>query len=137
LIRALPAGAALRIAGSSGHAPRPPERDYPALLRRLAHGQDVAFLGPVLGPDLPGLYDEPRSWPSRPSTGPGFGRHVPVSALLGLAALEDMASGTPVIASRIGGWPRLSWTARRGSWSRRATPRRSPSASHAWFRTTA
>ena len=36
LIRALPAGAALRIAGSSGHDPRPPERDYPALLRRLA-----------------------------------------------------------------------------------------------------
>jgi hypothetical protein len=38
LIRALPAGAALRIAGSSGHDLRPPERDYPALLRRLAHG---------------------------------------------------------------------------------------------------
>jgi glycosyltransferase involved in cell wall biosynthesis len=55
LIRALPAGAALRIAGSSGHDPRPPERD------------------------------------------------VPVFELLGLVALEAMATRTPVVASRIGG----------------------------------
>ena len=32
-----------------------------------------------------------------------YGRHVPVSELLGLVALEAMASGTPVVASRIGG----------------------------------
>jgi glycosyltransferase involved in cell wall biosynthesis len=32
-----------------------------------------------------------------------YGRPVPVSELLGLTALEAMASGTPVVASRIGG----------------------------------
>jgi glycosyltransferase involved in cell wall biosynthesis len=32
-----------------------------------------------------------------------YDRPVPVSELLGLTALEAMASGTPVVASRIGG----------------------------------
>ena len=103
LIRALPAGAALRIAGSAGHDPRPPERDYPALLHRLAQDHDVTFLGPVPDADLPGLYRRAAvlALPSVDRT--CYGRHVPVSELLGLAALEAMASGTPVVASRIGG----------------------------------
>jgi glycosyltransferase involved in cell wall biosynthesis len=103
LIRALPAGAALRIAGSGGHDPRPPERDYPALLRRLTEGRDVSFLGPVPDPALPELYRRAAvlALPSVDRT--CYGRHVPVSELLGLAALEAMASGTPVVASRIGG----------------------------------
>jgi glycosyltransferase involved in cell wall biosynthesis len=103
LLRALPAGAALRIAGSGGHDRRPPERDYPALLRRLAAGRDVAFLGPVPDAALPGLYRGAAvlALPSQDRT--CYGRHVPVSELLGLAAIEAMASGTPVVASRIGG----------------------------------
>jgi glycosyltransferase involved in cell wall biosynthesis len=103
LIRALPAGAALRIAGRTGHDPRPPERDYPALLRRLAQDRDVTFLGPVPDAALPGLYRRAAvlAFPSVDRT--CYGRHVPVSELLGLAALEAMASGTPVVASRIGG----------------------------------
>jgi glycosyltransferase involved in cell wall biosynthesis len=103
LIRALPAGAALRIAGSAGHDPRPPERDYPALLHRLAQDRDVSFLGPVPDPDLPGLYRRAvvLALPSVDRT--CYGRPVPVSELLGLVALEAMASGTPVVASRIGG----------------------------------
>ena len=103
LIRALPAGAGLRIAGSAGHDPRPPERDYPALLHRLAQDHDVTFLGPVPDPDLPGLYRRAAvlALPSVDRT--CYGRHVPVSELLGLVALEAMASGTPVVASRIGG----------------------------------
>ncbi len=106
LIRALPAGAALRIAGSGGHDPHPPEKDYPALLRRLAEGRDgrdVTFLGPVPDPALPDLYRRAAvlALPSVDRT--CYGRHVPVSELLGLAALEAMASGTPVVASRIGG----------------------------------
>jgi glycosyltransferase involved in cell wall biosynthesis len=103
LIRALPAGAALRIAGGAGHHARPPERDYPALLHRLAQSHDVTFLGPVPDPDLPGLYRRAvvLALPSVDRT--CYGRHVPVSELLGLVALEAMASGTPVVASRIGG----------------------------------
>ncbi|HET7516379.1 MAG TPA: glycosyltransferase family 4 protein [Actinomycetes bacterium] len=103
LIRALPAGAGLRIAGSAGHDPRPPERDYPALLHRLAQDHDVTFLGPVPDADLPGLYRRAAvlALPSVDRT--CYGRHVPVSELLGLVALEAMATGTPVVASRIGG----------------------------------
>jgi glycosyltransferase involved in cell wall biosynthesis len=103
LIRALPAGAALRVAGSAGHDPDPPERDYPALLRGLAQGRDVSFLGPVPDADLPGLYRRAAvvALPSVHRT--CYGRHIEVAELLGLAALEAMASGTPVVASRVGG----------------------------------
>jgi alpha-maltose-1-phosphate synthase len=103
LLQALPAGASLRIAGSAGHDPHLPERDYPGLLRRLAQGRDVTFLGPVPDPALPELYRSAAvlALPSVDRT--CYGRPVPVSELLGLVALEAMASGTPVVASRIGG----------------------------------
>jgi glycosyltransferase involved in cell wall biosynthesis len=103
LLSALPDGAALRVAGSTGHDPRPPERDYPDLLRRLALGRDVTFLGAVPDAALPDLYRGAAvlALPSVDRT--CYGRHVAVSELLGLVALEAMASGTPVVASRIGG----------------------------------
>ena len=107
LIEALPDGTALRIAGSEGHDPDAPERDYPLLLRRLAAGRPVTFLGPVPDAGLPALYRESAvlALPSVDRT--CYGRDVPVSELLGLVALEAMASGTPVVCSRVGGLPEL------------------------------
>ena len=107
LIRALPPQARLTIVGSEGHDPRPPERDYPALLRSLAAGRRVLFLGPVDDEELARQYrtaavlvipSVERTW---------YGRRVVISELLGLVALEAMASGTPVIASRLGGLPEI------------------------------
>jgi len=107
LLQALPRGASARIAGSAGHDPKPPERDYPDLLRRLATDKDVEFLGPVSDADLASLYRsaEVLVLPSVART--CYGRDVAVSELLGLAVLEAMASGTPVIASAIGGVPEV------------------------------
>jgi glycosyltransferase involved in cell wall biosynthesis len=103
LITALPANARLRIAGTSGHDNTVPERDYPNLLRRLAAGRDVEFLGAVHDDDLPELYRRAAVLvlPSVERT--CYGREIRVSELLGLVLLEAMASGTPVIASRLGG----------------------------------
>jgi glycosyltransferase involved in cell wall biosynthesis len=107
LIRALPTGARLVVAGSEGHDPSGPERDYPRLLRRLADGRDVTFAGPVPDDELPALLANAAVvvLPSVRVT--YYGRPVPVSELLGLILIESMASGTPVIASRIGGVPEI------------------------------
>jgi glycosyltransferase involved in cell wall biosynthesis len=107
LIAALPDGAQLRVAGSEGHDPDLPERDYPQLLRRLAAGRTVSFLGPVPDAELPDLYRSAAVLvlPSVERT--CYGRRIRVSELLGLVLLEAMASGTPVIASSLGGIPEI------------------------------
>jgi glycosyltransferase involved in cell wall biosynthesis len=107
LIEALPEDAGLRVVGSAGHDPNPPERDYPKLLRRLAAQRRVEFLGVVPDPDLPPLYRSAQvlALPSVQRT--CYGRDVAVAELLGLAAIEAMASGTPVVASRLGGLPEV------------------------------
>ena len=107
LIEALPEDAELRVVGSAGHDPDPPEREYPKLLRRLAAQRHVEFLGIVPDPDLPSLYRGAQvlALPSVDRT--CYGREVKVSELLGLAAIEAMASGTPVVASRLGGLPEV------------------------------
>jgi glycosyltransferase involved in cell wall biosynthesis len=107
LIRALPAGARLQVVGSTGHDPRLPERDYPRLLQQLAASRDVRFLGPAREEELPEVYRSAAVLvlPSVERT--CYGTTVRVSELLGLAVLEAMASGTPVVASRLGGVPEI------------------------------
>ena len=107
LLQALPEGAELRVVGSAGHDPDPPEREYPALLRSLSTRSHVKFLGVVPDSDLPALYRsaEVLALPSVHVT--CYGREIEVSELLGLAAIEAMASGTPVVASKLGGLPEV------------------------------
>src|SRR5919202_72970 len=107
LIEAMPEGVQLRVVGSAGHDPTPPESGYPELLRRLAARRLVEFLGAVPDADLPALYRSAHvlALPSVHVT--CYGRQVAVSELLGLAAIEAMASGTPVVASRLGGLPEV------------------------------
>jgi glycosyltransferase involved in cell wall biosynthesis len=107
LISALPAGTPLTVVGSGGHDPRAPESGYPSLLRRLALGRDVRFAGAVEDAELARLYGSAQvlALPSVEVT--CYGRRIAVSELLGLVILEAMASGTPVVASRLGGIPEI------------------------------
>jgi glycosyltransferase involved in cell wall biosynthesis len=107
LIAALPAGAALTVAGTVGHDRRPPESGYPALLRRLADGRKVRFTGPVADAELPALFRSAAVFALPSVEYTCYGRQVRISELLGLSVLEAMASGLPVIASRIGGVPEI------------------------------
>jgi alpha-maltose-1-phosphate synthase len=109
LIQAMPADTHLTIIGSTGHDPGWPERDYARLLRRLAASAPgrVTFAGVVADEELPRLMRRHAvvALPSVEHT--CYGRHVPVSELLGLSVIEAMASGTPAVCSRIGGVPEV------------------------------
>jgi glycosyltransferase involved in cell wall biosynthesis len=107
LIRALPEGAGLTVVGTGGHDAAPPERDYPRHLRALTGRRRVRFLGAVHDGQLAALYRRAAvvAVPSVHTT--CYGKTVPVSELLGLTTLEAMASGTPVVASRVGGLPEI------------------------------
>ncbi len=103
LIRAMPADVPLTVVGTGGHDPDPPESGYPELLARLARGRRVRFVTGADDDEVAALYRRAAvaCLPSVDVT--CYGRHVEISELLGLAAIESMASGTPVICSRVGG----------------------------------
>lgn len=107
LIEAVPAATPLIVAGTGGHDRHPPERDYGRLLRCLAEGRNVQFADGVSDEELAILYRHAAvvALPSVETT--CYGRRVPISELLGLGLLEAMASGTPVVASRVGGVPEI------------------------------
>jgi glycosyltransferase involved in cell wall biosynthesis len=107
LIEAVPPGVELRIVGSTGHDPLPPENDYPRLLHHLARDRGVRFHGAARDDELPALYRSARVMVLPSVSETVYGRRIKVSELLGLSLLEAMASGTPVIASRIGGVPEI------------------------------
>jgi glycosyltransferase involved in cell wall biosynthesis len=103
LIRAVPADVPLTIVGTGGHDPRPPESGYPGLLSRLARDRRVRFVTQADDAEVAALYRQAVvvCLPSVRVT--CYGRRVAISELLGLAAIESMASGTPVVCSRLDG----------------------------------
>ena len=103
LIRAVPPDVPLTVVGTRGHDPQPPESAYPELLARLARGRRVRFVTRADDMEVAALYRQAAvvCLPSVHVT--CYGRRVAISELLGLAAIESMASGTPVICSRLGG----------------------------------
>ena len=103
LIRAVSRDVPLTIAGTRGHDPRPPGSGYPELLARLARGRRVRFVAGSDDAGVAALYRQAAvvCLPSVDVT--CYGQHVQISELLGLAAIESMASGTPVVCSRLGG----------------------------------
>lgn len=109
LIEAMDPQTELRIIGRpwEPHLAATRSEEYLALLRRLAAGKNVRFIfdagdeqlaeeySTALVTVLPSVYTDV------------FGQTRAAPELLGLALLESLACGTPVIATRVGGMPEV------------------------------
>ena len=107
LLRALPRTAALTVIGADAQDRHTPDSGYPTLIRHMAKGLDVRFESALGDDELARCYRRAQvlAMPSVHVT--CYEQRVAISELLGLAAIEAMASGTPVVASRVGGLPEV------------------------------
>jgi glycosyltransferase involved in cell wall biosynthesis len=101
LVEALPAGVALHVYG------RTYDPAYRAVLDRLAVGKEVAFHESASDEEIAEAYRRSRVAVLPSVTEPRYGKRAPNAELLGLALLEAMASGTPVICTEVGGMPEV------------------------------
>lgn len=91
----------VRIYGRTG------DPAYRARLARLAAGKDVVFCGGACDAEIAQAYRRARVAVLPSVHRACDGSYHPWPELLGLTLLEAMASGTPVVASRIGGVPEI------------------------------
>lgn len=97
LIRAVEPGVPLRIAGRIYH------EEYFRLLQRLAEGKDVTFFTAATDDEVLALYRSATVSVLPSVNRTVYGDTTELPELLGFAAMEAMACGTPVVCSRVGG----------------------------------
>jgi glycosyltransferase involved in cell wall biosynthesis len=101
LLRAVDERTPVRIFG------RAYDRAYRAELERLAQGKEVVFTETASDEEIAEAYRRSRVAVLPSVHEASTGEFHPWPELLGLTLLEAMASGTPVIASRVGGMPEI------------------------------
>jgi glycosyltransferase involved in cell wall biosynthesis len=97
IIRALPPGLKLRVAGHVYN------EEYRALLVRLAEGKDVEFVFDASDRSLVSIYQKSTLFVQASCFKDVYGNVAAKTELMGLATLEAMACGLPVIVSSDGG----------------------------------